>query len=77
MSEWKDIGEYQPKYKSNIQAIGTWYNDQTGAGETECQLVGEYQGYVDKWCGHMLTVPTPELETHLINITHWKELTWP
>ncbi len=74
---WRRIDEYQPPINQNIQAIGTWFDDDAGAGESECQMIGEYNGYEDDTLGHMLTLDTPTKDTHLINITHWKRLQWP
>ncbi len=77
MNDWKNIDEYQPRLHQNIQAVGTWFNDSAGEGESECQMIGLYQGYEDDSLGHMLTLDSPAKETHLINITHWKPLQWP
>lgn len=71
MSEWIDINERKPNNGQNVIAVGTWYGEISGRGESDYMGIG-------KWNGDYVSIDSDAYSTDIVDITHWMPLPeWP
>ena len=67
MSEWISVKDELPKYEQNVIAIGTWYGEINGRGESEYIGIGT-------WQGDLVSIDSDTYSTEIIEVTHWMPL---
>ena len=62
--EFIDIKESRPEVGKNVIAVGTWYGEINGLGETEYMGLGV-------WNGFDVDIASDTHTTSVTHVTHW------
>lgn len=69
--KWINANDKRPDVGQNVIAIGTWYGEIQGMGESEYMGIGE-------WDGNNVNIASDSYSTQIFDITHWMPLPeWP
>ena len=61
---WINAKESQPRIGQNVIAVGTWYGEINGRGESDYMGIGE-------WRGDYVSVDSDTYTTDIVDVTHW------
>lgn len=62
--EWIKIEDKEPNVGQNVIAVGTWYGEINGSGESEYMGLGQ-------WDGMSVQIDSCTYSTEIVEITHW------
>jgi len=65
--EWVSIKDQQPKEGQNVIAVGTWFGEITGVGETEYVGIGA-------WNYNRVSIASDTYSADIVEVTHWMPL---
>ena len=65
MSEWISVEDRLPELGQNVIAVGTWYGEICGMGESEYMGIGEWSG-----AGYV-SIDSDTYSTDIVEVTHW------
>jgi len=65
---WIAIKDKHPNVDQNVIALGTWYGEINGRGESEYMGIGSWNA------GEYVDIDTDVYTTWIIEVTHWMPL---
>lgn len=67
---WVSVKDRLPNNGQNVIAIGTWFGEINGRGESEYTGIGT-------WEGNRVCIDSDTYSTEIIEVTHWQPLPAP
>jgi hypothetical protein len=65
---WINIKDKQPNVGQNIIAVGTWFGEMSGRGESEYMGIGEWKDE------EYVSIDSDIYGTAIFDVTHWMPL---
>ena len=62
---WINIKNEEPQVGQNVIAVGTWFGEISGRGESEYMGIGE-------WTGGYVSIDSDTFTTDIVDVTHWQ-----
>jgi hypothetical protein len=63
-NDWIRLEDREPNDGQNVIAVGTWFGEISGCGESEYMGIGT-------WSGNIVSIDSDIYSTTIIDVTHW------